>query len=840
MFVKLKNIGALRREDSPADKIPLKSHVSKHVGKTEHGHYVQVFRVNGLNAESADDEDVNNWHARLNAFWRNNASPNWAVWSTIIRRRDNSYLSGKFAPGFAADLNARYREKIVGETLMVNEIYLTIIHKPVSNKTEQAAVKFLRRASKGQDELELRDALEECDKKRQDVMAGLARYDPEPLGIYEKNGVLFSSLVEYYAFLVNGEWAPMPLPRAPLNEVIATTRPLFGSEAVEYRTATQTRLAAFLGIKEYPAETASGMLDRLLTAPFPFILTQSFSFIPKPVATKMMETQCNRLLSSGDLAPSQQAQIVDALDDLTSNRFVVGDHHFVLQVQAEPFEGVKEAEGRGRLRTLNDHISQAKYLLGDTGMVVVREDIALEGAFWSQLPGNFQYRARKAPITSRNFAALSPFHNYPSGRATGNYWGDALAMLITSALSPFWFSMHASDPSQPDGGSRKDVAHLAVFGPVGTGKSTAIGFLVCMLEKFGVTQIIFDKDEGLHILVRALGGKYRLLRHGEPSGCNPLQLDKTVPANVEFMKQWLRGLVRRGDEQLSQRNEDDLDQALHGVLNIDDVSARRLSRLIEFLDPTEAEGMFARLRKWTFKEGGDYAWVFDNPHDDIAQFMHSNRLIGYDVTAFLDNPTISEPLTFYLLYLTGQLVDGRRTVCWMDEFAKLIGRPSFAQFAKNGLETWRKLEGAFAAATQSTSHVLASTIARAVIEQCPTKIFFPNPDADFEEYKKFNITEREFNLIKVELEPGSRSFLIKQGHVSVVVKLDLKGFDFELDVISGRARNVALMKKVVAKYGSDPAVWLPKFREALLVEKAGGMFPLDGSTNGEIASTAPV
>ena len=53
----------------------------------------------------------------------------------------------------------------------------------------------------------------------------------------------------------------------------------------------------------------------------------------------------------------------------------------------------------------------------------------------------------------------------------------------------------------------------------------------------------------------------------------------------------------------------------------------------------------------------------------------------------------------------------------------------------------------------------------------------------------FGLTEREFRLIKEELEPGSRRFLVKQGHQSVVCELDLKGFDAELAVISGRRSN---------------------------------------------------
>jgi type IV secretion system protein VirB4 len=91
-------------------------------------------------------------------------------------------------------------------------------------------------------------------------------------------------------------------------------------------------------------------------------------------------------------------------------------------------------------------------------------------------------------------------------------------------------------------------------------------------------------------------------------------------------------------------------------------------------------------------------------------------------------------------------------------------------------------------------------------------VFFPNADANVQEYTQgFGLTEREFRLIKEQLEPGSRMFLIKQAHHSVVCQLDLQGFDAELKVISGRAGEVDRMRRIISELGSDPAAWLPQF-----------------------------
>ena len=95
----------LRREFLISSQIPYTAQVSEHVVRTKWGDYVQVFRLAGASFESADDSELNNWHERLAIAWRNIASPNVALWTHVIRRRERSYPQGVFEPGFAAELN---------------------------------------------------------------------------------------------------------------------------------------------------------------------------------------------------------------------------------------------------------------------------------------------------------------------------------------------------------------------------------------------------------------------------------------------------------------------------------------------------------------------------------------------------------------------------------------------------------------------------------------------------------------------------------------------------------------------------------------------------------------
>ena len=492
------------------------------------------------------------------------------------------------------------------------------------------------------------------------LQASLDRYEIERSGSLSARRArsargCWSSL----GLLINGEWQRQPLPRAPVNEVLATTRPVFGVESLEYRTATDTQLGAILGIKEYPTPTVTGMFHALLSAPFPLVLTQSFTFLTKASGQGLLQRQYARMLNAGDLAVTQAGQLKDALDALAGDEFVMGDHHLSLLVLTDPFSRYDKAEVGAQQKILNDRVGIARRMLSETNMAVAREDLALEAAFWGQLPGYFSRRLRKAPITSRNFAAMSPFHNYPVGRARGNHWGDALTLLITSARSPFFFSLHASDPKDPDGGSRRDVGHTFLCGPTGGGKTVIIGFLISMLTKFGCTQVIIDKDRGLEILVRALGGEYLPLKNGTPTGCNPLQVaaDARECGFLEILAAAPGADTRRGRalSLLPVREESDLELALRGTLALD-LKERRLSRLIEFLDPTSSGWRVRAIVEVVPSTAGDYAWAFDNPEDLIVPRLAANSLIGFDCTDQINHAVIRTPMTAYLLHVVSQLL----------------------------------------------------------------------------------------------------------------------------------------------------------------------------------------
>ncbi|MEK1944641.1 MAG: VirB4 family type IV secretion system protein [Ensifer adhaerens] len=774
------------RELEPETFIPYVRHIDETVIGLDSRALMSVIALEGIAFETADPLDINAFHRDLNTLYRNIADERLALWAHVIRRRDNDYPHGIYANAFSASLNQKYRDRMVGEDLFRNDLYLTLVWHPARHPARKIATLLTRLKTARATGFELdRQALKHLVDVTTDVSAGLARFAPRILSIYERDGIVFSEPSEVLHQLVGGRREPIPLTQGRISSAIYSDRVIIGRETAEIRHEAASRFAGMFGFKEYPARTRTGMLDDLLTAPFELILTQSFAFVSKADAKVIMGRKQNQMVSAGDRASSQLHELADALDDLESNRFALGEHHLTLAVFAPS------------VTELNDNLAKSRAHLTNGGAVVAREDLGLEAAWWAQLPGNFRYRARSGAITSKNFAALSPFHSYPRGQEHGNEWGPAVALLKTASGSPFYFNFHHGD-----------LGNTFVCGPTGSGKTVVVNFMLSQLQKHDPHIVFFDKDRGADLFVRAAGGIYLPLRNGAPTGCAPLKGLELTPQNKVFLSQWIAKLVGSKARELSVTEVRDIAGAIEGIADLSR-DERTIGALRAFLDNTDPEGIAARLRRW--EKGGPLGWVFDNEADDIGI---GAKFLGYDMTHFLDNEEIRTPLMAYLFYRVEQLIDGRRIIIVVDEFWKALADEAFRDLAQNKLKTIRKQNGLMLFATQSPRDAIGSPIAHTIIEQCPTQLFMPNARGSHADYVDgFKLTEREFELISCALSNDARRFIVKQGHNSVVAELNLAGFDDELAVLSGRTANVELGDRIRADVGDDPSAWLPLFQQ---------------------------
>ena len=776
-----------QRETSPQKFLPYARHLNAEMVALDSGDIMLTFELQGRAFETADVRDLNDWHTKLNGLLRNLHDERLSIWTHLIRMRVDRYPGGKFKSGFAADLDRAYFGRINRERMFVNRFYVTLVIRPAATGGDKLLQLFKRRVSRDAPQGPLVDeALAELlDDKARDFEKLMARCEPRRCAIYEHRGLMFSETMEVADMVMTGRHRRVPVVRGHLGGALYRSRTIFGAETIEVRDADASAFGGIFGIREYPAQTTPRQFETLLSVDFGFVLTQSFTFLGRAAATEKFRLRMTQMENAGDRAVSQADALIDAGDDLMSNRFVLGDHHFTLAVYA------------GSVRALRDHLSVARAALADTGMVAAREGAALEAAYWSQLVGNFAWRARPAPITSLNFAAFSPFHTFPAGSASDNHWGDAIALLKTNARSPYFFNFH-----------KNDLGHTLIIGPSGGGKTVLLNFLMAQSEKTGARQIFIDKDRGAQIFVQASGGTYLALHNGVPTGFSPLKALADSAEDRTFLSLFVRQLVHADGLPVSVQEERLIDDGIAAVMKLA-VADRSLSALRSMLGMKNASGVGARLEKWTAE--GSLSWVFDNPADSMTL---AERFIGFDMTDFLDNADIRTPVMLYLFHRIDRLLTGERMIICIDEFWKALGDEAFRRFAQDGLKTYRKRNAVLVFATQSPADALKSDISHSILEQVATKIMLPNPFGARRDYVDgFALSEAEFKLVREELAPESHKFLVKQGHDSVVVELDLSGLDDELAVLSGRAETTAVADDIIAEAGSDPAVWLPLFHK---------------------------
>lgn len=798
--------GSSKAEEACSAFLPYSNHVTKTIVKLKNGDYLATLRMQGAAHESADAQDINMWHGQLNNTMKNMASPRVALWSHIVRREYNPFPGGDFKPGFARDLNERYRSSMSTATAYVNQLYLSIVFRPQPMKAGRWLDAFSKKA--GQEQQERQQAeVEEFKELIQATLASMDRYEPEVLSFYEQKGVVYSELKEFLAFLVDGEWRPAAVTRADLSEVLSTSRPFFSKGGIfALKGPARTQYGAVLAIQDYPSATCPGILNGLLSLPYEFVLSQSFTFLSKQAALGRMSRQYSRMVNSGDVAQSQVAEITQAMDELASNVFVMGEHNLAMVIRADD------------QKTLIENISDAGNVMSEAGIKFAREDVGLAAAFWSQLPGNFEYRVRAGAVTSLNFAAFSSFHNYPIGHLRGNQWGHCVTVFHTTAGSPYYFNWHKGEDGSDQkrmakmDPNHKDLANTLIIGKSGTGKTVLQLFLLAQTMKFdqahpkNLAAVFFDKDLGASIAVRALGGRYYPLKNGVPSGFNPFQLEPT-PGNLTFLEKLVRRLVQREGSPLTVQQEKEIAQAIAGVMRAQQAT-RRLSALLQFLSPADPDGVYARLSRWAGRNS-QLGWLFDNAVDTLI--VEGTPVLGFDVTEFLENDETREPTLMYLLHRVQSLLDGRRVPIFFDEFGQCSKDQTIQDLVENKLVTIRKQDGFLVMGTQMPTQVIDSPIAGAIIQQTATKIFLPNPEADRTEYVQgFKLTNREYEIIR-DFPEKSRKFLIKQGANSVVCRLNLGGFNDELAVLSGNTATSLLVEKLVVTLGEDPAKWLPEF-----------------------------
>jgi type IV secretion system protein VirB4 len=780
------------RERAAGSRLPYARHVDDTTIETRDGRLLQILYLAGFPFETADTDELNYRKVVRDTMLRGVANSRFALYHHVVRSEVAPQLLGSFRDDFSRSLDSAWRERLAARRLYVNDLFVTLVRRPLQGQVGllQSAFGALRGAGDRQEAAAAfaRD-LSALNTARDSLLSALSPYGARVLSVYQGPQDLCSEPLEFLSLLYNGEKRPVRLPQADLGLYLPYRRVSFGADTLELGPAGRlaSSFGAMLSVKDYPSQTTPGMLDDLLRLPVEMVLSESFGFVDRQATLDRMNLALRRMRAADDEAISLQRELTTAKDEVAAGRAAFGEHHLTIMVKAP-----------SKLQ-LDEAAADVQSAFTELGLIGVREDVNLEPAFWAQFPGNFKDIGRRALISSGNYASLASYHNFPVGRRENNHWGEAITVLETTSAGPYFFNFH-----------RGDLGNFTVIGPSGSGKTVVLGFLLAQAQKVGPRTIYFDKDRGAEIFLRAIGGRYDVLRPGTPTGLNPLLLEDE-PGNRRFLADWAARLLTATGAPLDVEDIGAIAEAVDANFAQPPLY-RRLRHFAELFRGGRrpaSNDLAARLAPW--HGAGDYAWLFDNEADSLDL---SSRTIGFDLTQILDDPSARTPAMMYLFHRVEQRLDGTPAIIVIDEGWKALDDEVFVQRIKDWEKTIRKRNGIVGFCTQSAHDALESRISSAIIEQAATQIFMINPKAQEAEYcGGFGLTRHEFDLVRT-LPDSSHCFLIKHGADSVVARLNLSGMPDLLKVLSGRESTVRELDALRSRYGDAPQAWLPHLLRA--------------------------
>lgn len=661
------------------------------------------------------------------------------------------------ADPFAFEVDRRWRQALAAMELREHRSFLTVVLRPQAILGVAARLFGAGRTAQ-RDRLARR--IERLDEVVRFLMETLAIASPERLTIGDGRwlGLLRA--------LVTGRYEPLPLPESfqPVADLIAGSSVAFeGDRFLAPGASTEDmRFGAIFSLKAYPASTAPGLFDHFDLG-FDSVVTHSFTPIDQFDALARIRRTVRQMGAADDAAASLRGQLIDAADDLGSGRIAFGLHHASVAIFARGEEELDEAAAQVRAAGQR------------AGCVLVREDVGARATWFAQHPGNHGYRARAAMISSRNFAHFTALHATPRGLdAAKSPWGEAITILPTVDGSAYRFNFHL-----PGRAGDRTVGHTLILGQTGSGKTLGTAFLIAQARRTGCRVIVFDKDRGLEMPVRAMRGAYGAVRMGEATGFNPFAAE-TDDRGRAWLTDWLAALLSR-EGPLSAVQSQALAQAVAANAETDP-GLRTLSAFRgQFRSVDDDGALFDRLGDWD-REGG-FGWLFSGEGVDTLAF--DNPVTGFDLTEIFETSALRTAwLSYVFRRIERTIEDGRPTLIVLDEAWKLLDDPYFERRLKDWMLTMRKKNVAVVLLTQRVAHIRESAAGGSILESAVTTILYPNSRNTAEELAPLALTDRELDFACVSaLE--ARLALVRSGDTSAIVDMALGALGGLVKVLGG-------------------------------------------------------
>ncbi len=728
--------------DRLADHLPWGLLVGPGIVLNKDGSFQKSFRFRGPDLESATEAELVSACARLNNVLRRFGS-GWALFFEAERFVAPGYPASQF-PDPASWLvdeerraafqdQGRYQASPQPSFRNIehyeNGYTLTLLYMSPADTASGAERALLERAD-GETQRDWRQELQsfaaECDRVL-DLLRGIMP-EIEPLDDAET--------LTYLHRTISNKRHAVGAPDSPLYlDAILPDEPLSGGlEPMlgEY----YLRTVSVLG---FPNMTRPGILDGLNHLDFPYRWMTRFIALDKTEATKALTKLRRQWFNKRKSITALMREVlynepVQLLDSDADNKVADSD----LALQALGADHVSFGHLTTTIVVLDkdrdradEKIRSVERVVHGAGFTTIRETVNIVEAWLGSLPGHVYGNVRQPLVHSLNLSHLLPFSSVWAGPEQDDHLeGPALFFAETTGSTPFRFSLHVGD-----------VGHTLIVGPTGAGKSVLLALMAMQFRRYPESQItIFDKGNSARAAVLAMGGVHHNLGSDGSLAFQPLgRIDD--PGERSWAAEWVASLLAHENVPVTPEIKESLWSALTSLASAP-AAERTMTGLAVLL---QSNALKAAITPYTLE--GPFGRLLDSDSDYLAL----RDIQCFETEALMHERGAIMPVLTYLFHRLEERFDGRPSLLILDEAWVFLDDPLFAARIREWLKTLRKKNVSVVFATQSLADIANSSIAPAIFESCPQRIFLANdravePQAQ-EAYERFGLNERQIELI---------------------------------------------------------------------------------------------
>ncbi len=744
-----------------ADYLPWACLVGPGIVLNKDGSFQRTLRYRGPDLDSATEVELVSVTARLNNILKRFGA-GWALFFEAERVPASQYPGARFAdPASWLVDQERYAAFSADGAHHESHYYLTFLFLPPPEHEGQAERFLYERSDETAIEVEPQAQLEWFVTETDRALQMLQSILPEAEALDD------GETLTYLHGTLSSKRHPVAVPAIPTHlDAVLCDQPFFGG--IEPKLGDQNlRVLTVLG---FPNATVPGILDALNDLGFAYRWTTRWIALDKTEATRhltrlrrqwfakrksvsaiLREVMFNRETALVDPdADNKAADADEALQELGADDVAFG---YLTTAIVVTDTDAKQA---------NEKLLAIERIINGRGFVTIRETLNAVEAWLGSLPGNPYANVRQPIVHTLNLAHMMPVSAVWAGPEMNRHLNaPPLMMAETRGSTPFRLDLHVGD-----------VGHTLIVGPTGSGKSVLLSLLALQFRRFiGAQVILFDRGRSARAATLAMGGESIELGLEGTLALQPLaRLDE--PAEIAFALQWITALLTSEGVRVTPDVKDAVWTALQSL-----ASAPKQERTLTGLAVlTQSSALVAALGPYTLE--GAYGRLLDGSSEKLA----STDVLHVEMEQLMQHKALIAPVLNYLFHRLEARFDGRPTLLILDEAWTFLDDALFAARIREWLKTLRKKNVSVVFATQSLADIERSTIAPALIESCPTRIFLPNDRALEPQarsvYERFGLNARQVEILSIaaskrdyyaQTARGNRLFELGLGPVALAL-----------------------------------------------------------------------